>query len=77
MKCSKEKTNFEIVCISYQKEGKISYPTGGLTLPIGAKIWFSGYYWYQKSPKSSFLPSNGGWYAPMGAGMFWLEAIAP
>ena len=26
----------------------------------GAKIWFSGYHKYQKSPKNCFSPSDGG-----------------
>ena len=40
--------------------GARNFPTGAESSDEGAKIWFSGYYEYQKSPKKSLSPSDGG-----------------
>ena len=40
--------------------GARNFPTGAASSDDGAKIWFSGYYKCQKSPKSRFSPSDGG-----------------
>ena len=42
----------------HSRGGARNFPTGGDSFDEGAKIWFSGYYKCQKSPKKLLSPSD-------------------
>ena len=47
--------------LTFDQEWRQEFSDGGAdSSDEGAKIWFSGYYKCQKSPKNRYSPSDGG-----------------
>ena len=52
-------TNIDFSTLLLYRGGARNFPTGADSYDKGDKIWLSGYYRCQKSPKKSLSPSNG------------------